>query len=414
MTAGGMIVTPNDLTERAPGFSRGFSPVIPCQTAGQTSTVTRSTTGRRNEPGTERTGRPSVRVTLHALIGFAFGYVILHPVSMLIFRWLDMQPGGMQAPKGAIHGWLDPIFHSFRPDMLPMAIVFGIFGSAIAVLDGIHRSALARRRDELAYELSINERTRARLKELVGTLRERNGRLRRLERANRRSTQFMVHDLKNNLHCIIGFAELMLSRKGNRLSPDDVDALIRIGRQGNQMKNAVMDLLEMARLQEKPELQRQRIDTADLLRKSLEDLQIPMDVSRVELGDKHRECPETYGDPRLIIRVLVNLAVNAVKHNSPGILVTLDAEPDPGSGGVLFTCRDDGKGIVPDILQTLFDKFVRDNEKPTADSTGLGLAFCQAAVAAHGGRIRAENESGSGACFRFSIPGPASGPPGAD
>jgi len=355
--------------------------------------------------GRDGIGRKTGRLIVYAVTGFIFGYVVLHPISMLIFRWLDVSPSGMRSPAATAPDLLGPIIHSFQPDMLPMALVFGLFSLAMSLLDGLRREALTRRGDQLAQQLRLNEENRAKLKELVSKLRLKNSRLRRLERANRRSTQFMVHDLKNNLHCISGFAYALLHRGGEDRDPSDVDFLKRISRQCMQMKNSVKNLLDIARLNEQSDLHRQQYSAARLLSDVAEDLQYSFEGYQIELGDLYQQCPDPVIEPGLISRVLTNLVVNAVKHNEPGITVILDAEPAPEVNGVLFSCKDDGRGIRTELLPSLFDEFVSDGDRRNAHSTGLGLAFCRTAVAAHGGDLRVESEVGSGATFRFTIPG---------
>lgn len=77
--------------------------------------------------------------------------------------------------------------------------------------------------------------------------------------------------------------------------------------------------------------------------------------------------------------------------------------PDPAGPRVI----DDGQGIPPEYHSRIFDKFVQvtdPNGTPLRKGTGLGLAFCRLAVAAHGGQIRVESAPGQGSVFTFSLP----------
>ena len=75
-----------------------------------------------------------------------------------------------------------------------------------------------------------------------------------------------------------------------------------------------------------------------------------------------------------------------------------------GRGGdghhVEFAVGDSGRGIPPDILPHVFDRFVK-----TADSggAGLGLAIARKLVEAHGGTITAESSLGHGTTMRFAL-----------
>ena len=332
----------------------------------------------------------ALRTLWHGAAGFLFGFVVLHPIAMVIFRWFDPR----LAPTMGDHGpdsLLSPILHAFRPEMTAMGLVFGLFSAAIAVIEGHYRGRLALQRDRLARQAAL--------------LREKNEQLVRLEQANRRHTQFMVHDFRGHLATIGGFTEVLLQRMPTR-DPAEVEALTRIRRQTRRMAGAVMDLLEFARLEESqsPTLRRERASISKLLDTAAADVSLPAHLGTVEVGPGHLNCPGVTVDTRLVERVLVNLASNALKHNRPGTRVVLDAQPASDSRQVVFTCTDNGRGLSQAALASLFKEFGTTHDTDYEDSTGLGLAFCKKAVEAHGGRIWCESSEGQGARFTFTIP----------
>jgi len=330
-----------------------------------------------------------LRALWHGAAGFLFGFVMLHPIAMIIFRWFDPR----LAPTMDDHGpgsLLSPILHAFRPEMTAMGLVFGLFSAAIALIEGHYRRHLALQRDQLAQQAAL--------------LREKNEQLMRLEQANRRHTRFMVHDFKGHLAVIGGFADVLLRKKTPTQDPGEVEALTRIQRQTQRMAGAVMDLLEVARLERSPALRREQVSVSKLLETAAADVALPTHLGKVEVGSSHLDCPGVMLDTRLIERVLVNLASNALKHNRPGTRVVLDAQPASAGGAIAFTCTDNGRGLSNAALATLFEEFGTTHSTEHEDSTGLGLAFCKKAVEAHGGRIRCESSQGQGARFIFTIP----------
>ena len=72
----------------------------------------------------------------------------------------------------------------------------------------------------------------------------------------------------------------------------------------------------------------------------------------------------------------------------------------------LFICIcDEGVGIPPDELTSIFDKFVQSSKTKTgAGGTGLGLSICHEIIAAHNGKIWANNNDNGGASFTFTLP----------
>jgi signal transduction histidine kinase len=76
-----------------------------------------------------------------------------------------------------------------------------------------------------------------------------------------------------------------------------------------------------------------------------------------------------------------------------------------GAATVVVTISDEGVGIPEDEWDIIFDKFAQSSKTRTgAGGTGLGLAICREIVAAHAGRIWAENRSEGGARFSIELP----------
>ncbi|MEK7237210.1 MAG: ATP-binding protein, partial [Nitrospirota bacterium] len=134
----------------------------------------------------------------------------------------------------------------------------------------------------------------------------------------------------------------------------------------------------------------------------------------------HLEMPEDEvaitADRRRLLRVLINLVHNALKFSPQGgkITVTVRAEARGSMGSesrgtssfqATVQVADEGPGIAPEDLPHVFEMFFR--RKDPGDiriGRGLGLHFCRLVVAAHRGRIRAENRSSGGAVFSVELP----------
>jgi len=114
--------------------------------------------------------------------------------------------------------------------------------------------------------------------------------------------------------------------------------------------------------------------------------------------------PHLVVDEQALASVLTNLATNALKHTEPGGTVTVRAREDDGA--LLVSVRDNGHGIPPEYLASIFDRFVQVKQasESTPGSVGLGLAIAKEIVEAYGGSIWAESEQGRGSSFHFRIP----------
>jgi signal transduction histidine kinase len=336
-----------------------------------------------------------------AAAGVLFGYFVLHPASMVIFQWLDPRMAGAM-PDGIWAGFSGPIARSFDGDHFPKGIVFGMIAGLIAAIYAHHRLALTRQRDRLVEELRRREELHRRLASHLERLVQKNEELARLELANRRATQFMAHDFKTALNCIRGFSHELLEKPALREDPETVGALVCIRRQAQRMLGSVCDLLQLARVRQRHDPPREAVSVAAVLHEAVSDFSLPAHAEQIVLGGHYPDCPPVWANPPLLQRVVCNLISNALKHNGPGTRVWLDAQVDEGGGEVVFSCRDNGAGVPPEILPSLFEEFATSGDL-AGGSTGLGLAFCKAAIEAHGGRIWCAN-SPRGAQFSFTIP----------
>jgi heavy metal sensor kinase len=111
-------------------------------------------------------------------------------------------------------------------------------------------------------------------------------------------------------------------------------------------------------------------------------------------------------DPDLLVRLLVNLVDNALRHTPPGGAITVGTGTVSKGSTVCLWVTDTGVGITPQDQERIFDRFYRiDAGRTRADGgAGLGLAICHAVAVAHGGRIEVESEPGNGSTFTVTLP----------
>jgi signal transduction histidine kinase len=105
-------------------------------------------------------------------------------------------------------------------------------------------------------------------------------------------------------------------------------------------------------------------------------------------------------DPVRIRQVIANLVANAVRHTPAEGSVRIGARNEP-DGSATVEVRDTGRGIAPELLPHVFDRFVKS---PESRGSGLGLAIARQLVEAHGGTIDAESRPGEGTTIRFRLP----------
>jgi signal transduction histidine kinase len=112
-------------------------------------------------------------------------------------------------------------------------------------------------------------------------------------------------------------------------------------------------------------------------------------------------------DERLLYNVFYNLINNAISEVPSGGSITVGGKEEPRSGDLLLAVIDTGRGIPPEVQETLFtDRAI--SLKP--GGTGLGTRIVKDAITVHGGEITVESELGAGTTFAIRLPRK---PPGA-
>jgi signal transduction histidine kinase/HAMP domain-containing protein len=121
----------------------------------------------------------------------------------------------------------------------------------------------------------------------------------------------------------------------------------------------------------------------------------------VELTATSQAGPPIVIDRQQVVRALINLASNAIRHTPAGGKVALSATL--GADEVLFSVRDTGEGIPMAYQQSIFKRFVQV-PGATQGGAGLGLSIAQRIVQAHGGTIEVQSELGQGSTFTVRLP----------
>ncbi|MEU6877674.1 HAMP domain-containing sensor histidine kinase [Streptomyces sp. NPDC046712] len=211
------------------------------------------------------------------------------------------------------------------------------------------------------------------------------------QQSETRVRQFVAdasHELRTPLASIRGYAEL--TRRGREeCGPDTRHALGRIESEATRMTGLVEDLLLLARLDAGRPLSYESTDLVPLVVDALSDARAagPDHKWRLHLSGEGGVPATVRGDGARLHQVLVNLLANARTHTPPGTTVTARVRAEDGRA--LVEIEDDGPGIPPELLPSVFERFARGDASRSrhAGSTGLGLAIVRAVATAHGGDV---------------------------
>src|SRR5271165_2212634 len=209
-------------------------------------------------------------------------------------------------------------------------------------------------------------------------------------------TDSVAHDLKSPVTSIRGTLEVALAEADRAQLQEQVAKAIEGLDRLSEMLNTTLDLAE-ADAGALP-LQKEPIELAGLIQPLVDLYQPAMD----EQG--HRVTTQLQpivvdADRSLMNRMVANLLDNEVAHLPPGCEVNIVTQARGQEARIIFT--DNGPGFPPELLSRAFERFVKGEQ---STGHGLGLAFVQAVVMAHGGNVALSNQPGRGAVISLSMP----------
>jgi len=248
--------------------------------------------------------------------------------------------------------------------------------------------------------------------------------LRESERVKDELLAVAGHELRTPLTSIRGSLGLLAGGILGELPQDAANMVAVAALNTDRLVRLINDLLDVERMAAgRLELQPVAVGAGELVSTSLQSVQGAADAAGVALrgapspqavqggagaaGVTPCGAPSplaVYADPDRVVQVLVNLLGNAVKFSAPGDAVEVTVRPD--AEGVRFAVRDTGRGIPPDRLAGIFERFrqVDASDAREHGGTGLGLPIARGIVEGHGGRIWVESRPGEGSTFSFTLP----------
>ena len=212
------------------------------------------------------------------------------------------------------------------------------------------------------------------------------------------------HDIRTPLTGIVGATNVLLEEEEN-LSPQQRRELLADANEDAQwLIRVVENLLSVTRLgAENTKLIKTLEAAEEVIEGSVAKFskRYPQIKIKVLLPEQLLMVPM---DPLLIQQVLTNLLENAALHGGDVTCVEVGLERKDDDW-VMITVSDDGQGIAPEKLPTLFDGSAQSGPRSDVKrNMGIGLSLCRTVVRAHGGRISAKNKQGGGASFCVELP----------
>ncbi len=250
--------------------------------------------------------------------------------------------------------------------------------------------------DDLAVAEDLARRAGTAIEQARAFARERE--------TNRVKDEFLAtvsHELRTPLTAILGWARLIPTLSAE----ESKKGIVTIERNATALARLVDDVLDVSRIiTGKLQIAQQPIELAEVLRASIRVVE-PMAAARAITIQSHIDECSFYGDAGRLQQVFWNLLSNAVKFTPAGGRVRCELHRVGAS--VKITVSDTGRGIAPEFLPHVFERFRQYDSSTTRSfgGLGLGLAIVRHLVELHGGSVRAESEGlGKGARFIVDLP----------
>lgn len=227
--------------------------------------------------------------------------------------------------------------------------------------------------------------------------------LRELDRLKTEFIGVASHELRTPVTSLLLSVQLMEEGAVGDLTPEQREIVAAQREDLQRLEQMTRDLLDLTRLESGvTPLQMEAIPAAELVQAAAEAVAAQVEAKgltlELEIPDS---LPSVQADHRQIVRVLVNLLNNAIRHTPETGRITLTAAQEDAQ--VAIDIRDTGTGIPEEYLPRIFERFVQV-PGATRGGAGMGLSIAQSIVRAHGGEITVQSKPNQGSVFTFRLP----------
>lgn len=237
-------------------------------------------------------------------------------------------------------------------------------------------------------------------------IKEKNKELRNLNAVKDKFFSIIAHDLKNPIHHLQGFSELMLCNLDSYDRERKKYFLELINSSARHTYSLLEDLLMWARAQSgKVPFNPEELSCRDIVYQNIEMMKPSAEYKNISIYSDISEDLTVFADFEMVSTVLRNLLSNAVKFTKKDKKVTVGYERCINQKILLYVA-DEGVGISKDAQAGLFelDKHQSTHGTQEEKGTGLGLIVSKEFVERNGGEIWVESEEGEGTTIYFTLP----------
>src|SRR5215469_15946228 len=246
--------------------------------------------------------------------------------------------------------------------------------------------------------------------ELYQQVKEANERLKLHDKMQQEFINAAAHELRTPIQPILSTVGLLSSTNQAVITREELnDSISMINRNATRLKRLSEDILDVTKIESQSlNLRKEVCDLNEIVRNTIEEYkrnQVIRSKANIEIKYTfYLDKVFVQVDRSRIAQVICNLLSNAFKFTKEGSII-LNIELDQRKSRATVSLKDSGKGIDPEVVPRLFEKFA----SKSFQGTGLGLFISRSIVEAHGGRIWAVNnnkvvDGQMGPTFYFTLP----------
>jgi signal transduction histidine kinase len=228
------------------------------------------------------------------------------------------------------------------------------------------------------------------------------------EEMGRFRTEFFAqfaHDLRSPLTSINWGARNLLDGVVGPVTPQQASYLEGIEASARQLVRLVNNLLEVTRLEAgMPDVEFASVDLAQIVQESASKLRATAATTGVEIVVDGPDSSLVHGNAEKLLEIVDNLIENAIRYSPPE--ATVDVSIVTGPSGVILTVEDQGPGVDPQDIDSIFDPYRQGKPSPHSGQHGfgLGLFVVKSWTERTGGTVAVENRDAGGARFTVRLP----------
>ncbi len=268
-----------------------------------------------------------------------------------------------------------------------------------------------------SFELTMQRRNGATLQTLWSTSATQDGQKvfcvmhdvserKAAQQLRKEMVQMVTHDLRSPLNSLGVVYVMLRENRFGQLNEKGQRFLAAAEANASRMLRLINDLLDIERLEAgMVQLEKSSVRLTTLVDQSLDSVLPLANKKQINLYNNSANSTLVANvDPHRIMQVLTNLLSNAIKFSPNGGNITVALHADETF--VEISVADQGRGIPPELLKDVFNRFqqVQKADATEKGGSGLGLAICKSLVELHGGSLSVRSAVGKGSIFIVKLP----------